>query len=471
MNVFIDFTWYDTDQFEGIIPEEITRQTGVTLVPTKAVDSMQLGVLVASDDLPDFVYTDQLRDRLSNPKISYAYNELIDQYAPDFEPSSDQIMVAKSFSSDDNYYTILNASSTEEEWHAAKAGCPTLASLIYRKDILDEINMPMTTLDEYVSVLGKVKEKYPDMIPLTMEYSFMTDFFRSNIIPHWIPTTESMLEMDDHTIKHQTSIPEYQDYLKFMNNLYRKGYISADNFAFTDGTQSEELMKTNKTFSMSFMTGDRDTLLTTDLIGNGFNGNFEHALPMSDLSYYTPGTGWAGVYITRNNVDPARSIKLMQWMFSPEGQRITQWGREGQEYEMDENGVPAFSEEWLNARADGTMTQKYNPNFYFGISGVVEAIGRASGISESANAAMNAVRSNLSVSVIPGLVSPRSDSDEKIKMDQIFETVKNQETKIYLSETDEAFNANVDELYSKLDHIGLKQMEEYYTNQAQKYYR
>lgn len=91
LTVFIDHTWYDTDKFEGIIPEEITKQTNVVLKPTKAVDSMQLGVIIASDEAYDMIYTSQLGDRLSNSNICYAYNELIEQYAPNFQPSDDQM--------------------------------------------------------------------------------------------------------------------------------------------------------------------------------------------------------------------------------------------------------------------------------------------------------------------------------------------------------------------------------------------
>ncbi len=471
LTVFIDHTWYDTDQFTGIIPEEITAQTGVRLVPIKAVDAMQLGVMIASNDLPDLIYTSQLGDRLSNPNICYAYNELIEQYAPEFKPSEDQITVAKSMAADGNYYTVLNASSTQEEWRNASAGSPTLASLIYRKDILDELGMEINTLEDYKKVLGAVKEKYPDMVPLTMEVTFMVDFFKSNLIPGWVPTTEGMVEAEGNRIIHQTSVPEYKDFLKYMNDLYRNGYINPDNFAFTDGTQSEELCKNNKAFSMSFMTGDRDTALTRDLNANGYEGKFEHALPMSDLSYVTPGTGWSGVYITKSNKNPEASIKLMQWMFSEEGQCVTQWGRKDIEYTLDDKGVPQFSQEWLQARNDGTMTQKYNPNYYFGISGVVEAVGRASGISESANAAMDKIRSNLKVTLVPILVNPKSDTPERIKLDQVIETVKNYETKIYLSNSDEEFDTNVNELYARLEKLDIKALEEYYTTHGAEYYK
>lgn len=471
LTVFIDFTWFDTEKFEGIIPDEITRQTGVTLIPTKAADEMQLGVLIASNDLHDLVYSDKLQDRMSNSNICYPYNELIEQYAPTFKPSDDEIMIATSYSSDGNYYMILNANSSEEDWRAAKAGSPTMASLVYRRDIVDELGMyPMETLDDYVNVLAAVKEKYPDMTGLTMEYTFMTNIFRVWLIDGWVPTRPYMQETADQKIIHQTSAPGYRDFLKFMNNLYLNGYINPDNFAFTDGTQSEELCMTNKAFSMSFMTGNVAQKLDRGLKDNGFDGYFEHVMPLSEYSYVKFGLGWAGTYITRNNSNPEKSIQLMEWMFSPEGQRITQWGREGYEYTLDADGVPVFSDEWLQAREDGTMTEKYNPNFYFGISGVVEAIGRASGIPENAKEVMNAIRVNMKTSVIPGLVAPKGDSDEKIKMDQITEFVKNQETKIYLSANEAEFEANVAELYAKLDQIGIKEIEEYFTTNAQQYY-
>ncbi|MDR1639050.1 MAG: extracellular solute-binding protein [Clostridiales bacterium] len=469
LTIFMDFTWLDTDQFNGIIPEEITRQTGVNLVPTKASDPMQLGVMIAGGNLPDLIYTDRMGDRLSNPDLCLPYNKLIEQYAPSFKPSDDQILVASSLSADDNYYTVLNAASSEEEWHAAKAGCPTLASLFYRRDILDELGLyPLKTLDDYVKALAVVKEKYPDMIPLTMEYTFMTDFFKTNIIPNWVPTTESMIQQDNGTIMHQTSSPEYKTYLQFMNNLYRNKYFSADNFAFTDGSQAEELLMTGKAFSMSFMTGDADRKYNQGLKDNGITGLIEQSLPLSSLRYTTPGTGWAGVYITKNNSNPEKSIQMMQWMFSPEGQKITQWGREGIEYTVDADGIPTFSDDWQKARDDGTMAVKYNPNYYFGISGVVEAVGRASGISESAKSVMNAVRSNLRTAVIPGLISPTADSPERVRMDEVSEFVKNQETKIYLSDNDDAFNANVKELYDKLAQIGLPELEAFYNQEAQK---
>ena len=42
-----DFSWYYSDNWEGIIPEEITRATGVACEVTRAADSGQLNLMIA----------------------------------------------------------------------------------------------------------------------------------------------------------------------------------------------------------------------------------------------------------------------------------------------------------------------------------------------------------------------------------------------------------------------------------------
>ena len=87
LKVFINDTWYPTKTFTGIIPDEITKETGVKLDPTVAVDDQQLGVMIASGSLPDLVYTPGLLDRMSNANVSYDYDSLISKYKVDWNIS------------------------------------------------------------------------------------------------------------------------------------------------------------------------------------------------------------------------------------------------------------------------------------------------------------------------------------------------------------------------------------------------
>ncbi len=473
LDVFIDFPWYWTEKFEGIIPEEITKETGVTLAPTRAVDDTQLGIMIASNDLPDLVYTDKLFDRLSNAQYSYAWDDLISQYSSGFKPSDMAIKAAKSYATDEHYYTILNAAASQEEWAAAKAGCPTLASLLYREDILKELgNPPMKTLDDYMNVMGMVKQKYPDMIPLVLDQTFMLSIFKTWLIPNWCPGNSQLIETDDHKLIHETSSPEYLNFLRFSNKMYQNGYMTADNFAYKDGSQATQLVVNNKAFSYSWYTGSTSDQMTDMTRKNGFaNATWLQSQPLVDnAQYVTLGTGWAGVFITQNNKNPERSIQLMDWMFSEKGQRLTQWGREGTDYTMGDDGIPKFSDDWIAARGDENLFYtKYNPAYYFGISSVTEAIGRASGVSQNSLDVMDTVRNNLKLVISPALAAPKDDTDEKVVLDQINEYVKNQEVKVILSSSDADFQKNYDEMVSTLNKLGVKKLEETLTKAAQEF--
>lgn len=471
LDVFIDFPWYWTEKFEGIIPEEITKETGVTLKPTRAVDDTQLGIMVASNDLPDMVYTDKLFDRLSTSQYSYAWDDLISQYSPDFKPSDMAVKAAKSYATDEHFYTILNASASQEEWNAAKAGCPTLASLLYREDILKELGNPsMKTLDDYTKVLGMVKQKYPDMIPLVLDQTFMLSIFKTWLIPNWCPGNSQLLETDDNKLIHYTSSPEYINFLKYANKLYQNGYMTADNFAYKDGSQATQLVVNNKAFSYSWYTGSTSDQMTDMTRKNGFaDATWVQAQPMvENAKYVTLGIGWAGVFITQKNKNPERSIQLMDWMFSEKGQRLTQWGRAGIDYTMGDDGIPKFSEDWITARGDeNVFYTKFNPAYYFGISSVTEAVGRASGVSQNSLDVMDSVRKNLKLVISPALAAPKEDTDEKVVLDQINEYIKNQEVKVVLSATDADFQKNYDEMTATLNKLGVKKLEETLTKAAE----
>ena len=69
LTVFLNHTWYSTESFTGVIPDEITKRTGIRLVPTKATDYTQLGVMASSGELPDLVFTSQMLDTLSGDQL------------------------------------------------------------------------------------------------------------------------------------------------------------------------------------------------------------------------------------------------------------------------------------------------------------------------------------------------------------------------------------------------------------------
>lgn len=248
--------------------------------------------------------------------------------------------------------------------------------------------------------------------------------------------------------------------------------MTADNFAFKDRSQSIQLATAGKAFSYSFYTGNTSDQFTQLTRAGGIaDATWYQSLPLgSDIKYYNAGIGWSGIFITKNCKDPGRALKFMEWMYSDAGQKLTQWGREGSEYTMGADGIPVFSQDWIDARNDDNVFySKYNPAFYFGISGVTEAVGRASGVSENARKVMDEIRNRLVLVPEINLSVPKNDTDEKIIMDKIVDLVKNDEVSVILSKSDEEFTKNYNDLIKKVDALGVKKLEDFMTAESQKY--
>lgn len=50
LDLYLDFTWFPTDSWTGIIPETLTENGGVTFDVTRSADDSQLGLMIASGD-------------------------------------------------------------------------------------------------------------------------------------------------------------------------------------------------------------------------------------------------------------------------------------------------------------------------------------------------------------------------------------------------------------------------------------
>lgn len=183
-NTYVNFTWYPISEWKGIIAEEITRLTGVSMDFTVAVDDQQLGVMIASGDLPDLVFTQSFLTNLSSGDLSYDWQSLIDEYDTGWEIDQQRIANSLSFSQEkDKFFTVLSHFATDEDWKELKeigVGAPMAASLLYRHDLYEEMGSPeITDMESIRALLLKAKETYPEMRPLVCDVlSWRYSYFR-----------------------------------------------------------------------------------------------------------------------------------------------------------------------------------------------------------------------------------------------------------------------------------------------------
>ena len=460
LTVFLNHTWYPIEDFTGIIPEEITKLTGIKLKPVRATDYTQLGVLASSGELPDLIFTSQMMDTLSEPDICYSYNELIDKYNLDWKIPGELITNAKSFSPDDNYYFIMSHTATNKDWQKTKA-VPMVATLLYRYDMLEQLGNPqINTLDDLFKVYDMVKDKWPGVTPI----NFSSETWWLDPFKQWSGCTLQYFIMDgpDDKCRIAAKTDEFKNYLKNCNYMYQKGYFNADNFAWNSAQASADICS-GKAFS---------TVGSTQYGPGSYNSIYDTApkaelremKPLSDYPLINTEIGWAATFITKNNKHPEESIRFMQFLFSEEGQKLTQWGREGKEYTLNASGFPEFSKEWKQSIEDNTNSTIYNPWFYFGGSKILEAESRCANEPESFQETNNLIRESYINEPWYAYATPKvNDGDWKVLYDKMVDEVKTGQVKVILSADDAEFDRNYQEFINRLDSIHVDSLAEFMT--------
>ena len=463
LTIFIDHSWYPVESFTGIIPEYITEKTGVTLDVTVAIDGNQLGVMLASGELPDLIYTQNMVDRCSDPIVAYSYEDLIAQYCPDWQVSAKQLGIARLYSEDGVAYTLLNHYSEKKDWADVTGAVPMVGSLILRGDILDALGLAQpTSFDELFEAFGKVKEAYPDMVPLRLNENWNTIVFR------YLNGMSGLdfIPQEDGRYVHFSMDPRYIEMLKWLNKCYLAGYLVSDDSYFVKGSTA---VADDMWFATCACT--QNALPSTNATLAGIDPAYYaiEMVPFAESSYLTSDTGWSAMFITRSCSNPEAAIKMMEWMFSEEGQKVTQMGREGYEYTLNENGLPVFSDEWADSIAQGTQNSVYNTWFYFGGSEIVEAISRCATTDPKYVADCYSVICER-FDNLPWVMGamPKGESDEKVQYDKIADLLKTTEAKCILAGSEEECVSIYEDYLNTAARIGMGDVEDFLNEEIER---
>lgn len=457
LNVFINMPWYEVDSFTGIIPEEIKKQTGVDLEVTLATDANQLGVMIGSGDIPDLVFTDVELDRLSNSNLCYSYTELEEQFGASFNEKSNEIKnIARSLSSDGDYYTMLTLYNTNEEMAELKVGAPGQCCIYYRKDLLKKLGNPeMNTVEDLMNVLELCKTEFPDMVPLGLG-----GVWKFQWLSNWLGLDQYNPETGDFYF--DASAPGYKNFLKTANMFVRKGYVTAEAYANEIEADADQLAFNNESvFYVWYISSDALARLNREIKKVVPDGEWGILPRLSSVANYSAGRGWAGAFVSRNCSNPEAAARLLTYLHSTEGGHTSMWGREGIEYELDTDGVPQFSEEFLKARSDGKLNELYNFRFNFGASSIDEIYLLNSGLDSELLDAISTYGTNRVNFPEIAIAAPKSSSDEGVILSKLNEIVKSYDAKVIFAASDEEFESNYQEYIDALKKTGLDQYNSY----------
>lgn len=344
---YVNAEWWNTDWGNDVVTKKIKDDLKLD-VEFLVGDDTKLNTFFAGGDMPDIITVFDSNSSVAQKADTWAYalQDLADNYDPYFyKVASDQTL--SWFSMDDGKtYGYPDYSNTQEDYDGGDIFAKT--AFVIRNDVYEALGKPsMGTQEEFLNVLGEIKEKYPDLIPLGFN-NFETDGTSSlgDVLQDFLGVP---IANDDNTFYDRNMDEDYLSWIKTFNEAYRDGYISDDSFT-DDNTAWQEKESIGK-YACIMMDG---TVQQSGFLTTFASSDPDAAYIAIDGPQSTKGnapklnqagiSGWMITYVSKTCKDPAKAIQIYTYLLDDDGQILTNYGIEGETYEINADGKYELTE-------------------------------------------------------------------------------------------------------------------------------
>lgn len=466
---YIDYDWYAVDTWgNDEVSQEITARTGVSLDVTKGSDLNQLGVLLASGDLSDIIFTANNVQRFEDPEVCAPWDELIPQYVPEMMELLDPIEIVNNTKADGHFYTLKTHYNNEEAWNDPRnLPSPGDPGLYFRGDILEAIGNPeIKSIEQLKEVFATVKDRSSELgidviyNPHPSWQNALEEFFGITRTPY----------VEGEQVHSWRSNPNWKEFLLFMNELYRDGYLYKEYLS----SRPEDFFQRNrsgKTFAVTYNSGvasETNKIFDEQGIDGYFVPNTE-ALTVNGETRFQPvdgSVGWSSCFLAADSDKLERLIKYMEFLKSPEGDQLTQWGIEGKHYTLNEDNLLVRTD-YYNSK---TGAETGVGPWYFQASGLCEGVAVYSGIANPDPVMAGYAKTSVDLlswrkqyykrDPVLYFARPDTDTDEFMIEVKLADEWSKRNADIILADSAEAAATLYDEMMAYMESAGLGQLEE-----------
>ncbi len=328
------------------IEEATGAKLNISAIPAADIGT-KLPLMMAGDGLPDLLHT-FAKTQVDNYALSGAYVALSDNeeklpnytkyWAAKSEEEKKEIFVQRTSGDGKIYSTPTYGTHTVNN----------LRSWMYRKDIFEKHGLQVpTTAEELYQVAKKLKELYPDSYPIC---------FRDGLIkliewgPSWEPdySYETYYDYESGEWKIGAQEDITKDIINYFLKLKEEGLVAPD-YTSMPTKSWEELMSTDR----GFITLDYVVRIDFfNLANRGENPDYTLAL----MAPPKPDVENGGQRLMKSNLDfygyvicntgneerMDNAFKFVDWMYTDDAIELLSWGKEGETYEVNEEGRKQF---------------------------------------------------------------------------------------------------------------------------------
>lgn len=361
----VELTFYNADGQEDPwtdpVALKLTEATGVKLkteYPVNA-DDETVALMIAEQSYPDMIYAKGDAGSLIEAGALIDMTDLIEEYGPNIKKLyGDEFDKLKYSQDDQSIYQLssynvggevfTHSGTAQMQWDVLKA---------------NDYKVP-ESLDEFEQMLKDYIAENPttedglETIGLTLSASdwhwMITLGNPAGYIADGQPDNGQWIINENNEAMYKFRSDKEREYFKWLNKLYNEGILDHE---FATQTHEDYIAKIASGRVLALLDtdwdyGDGEKVLKAD----GKLGKTYAPLPFTmdkdtkcvALMYQGLTTG-QGIGISVDCEDPVAAIKYLDYICSDEGQVLVQWGIEGVNYQLDENGKRYRTQEEIDA--------------------------------------------------------------------------------------------------------------------------
>ena len=347
------FSWnsYGSDRVSQIIKEKIGVNIKFTVPVTD--DGQKLSTLISGDKLPDLISVQcwyPQCSQLANQGYLYPLDGLIERWAPSFV-AKEQTDIWNYFKEGGGYtyglpnfaYSTMYVNDTDK---MEPNGC-----LMVREDWYNEVaaqGITMTTPSSFIQGCKYIAEKYSDSIPFqldafTNEGNDSVDWLAQYFCAPYEDKNGNYLDI--------RTTDRYKEMLQFLNTCNKEGIIKSANYSDKAAQIRQNISRgkvfvsavTPQDYQNAFVSAFSSNITYVPIILTNKDGQ---APVLQDIS----GNGYLMTMVTKNCKRPDKAIKLLEYLYSEEGQRLVAFGVEGESYNWNADHTKI---EWTDRYVNG----------------------------------------------------------------------------------------------------------------------
>lgn len=370
-----ELTFYNADGSEDDpwtdpVAKILTEKTGVKLKTDHPVgeDTQRVALMIAEGKYPDIIYAKGDAGSLIDAGVLIDMTELIDEYGPNIKKLyGDEFDKLKHSEDDPSIYQLSSYAKGGTKYE--DSGTAQVQWQVLKEN---DYKVP-ETLEEFEGMISDYVDAHPktedgmDTIGLTLSASdwhwMITLGNPSGYIAEGAPDNGQWLIDENYNATYKFTSPKIREYFKWLNKMYNEGILDPE---FATQTHDDYIAKISSgrvvaLFDTLWDYQDGEKILKADKkLGKTYCGiplSMDKDTKVPTMMYQGLPTG-QGVGITTACENPEAAIKYLDYICSDEGQVLVNWGIEGTNYKIDENGHRYREQEEITASKEDKNYKK-----------------------------------------------------------------------------------------------------------------